>query len=100
MATIASIGVLLFAVAVIGQEVLMLGSHDNLMPIQTTNVVLASRPIEAGTLIEAEMITVRTVPSDASNSMAFTERSEVLGKAAAIDILALQPLAPNLLVEE
>ena len=99
LGTIASIVVLVFAIAVVGNEALR-PAADPEIPIPTTEVVLAVQPIEAGTRIEPEMITVRTVPLDDTNSMAYTELSQVLGEVAAIDILELQMITPNLLVSE
>ena len=99
LATIASIVVLVFAIAVVGREVLR-PAADPEIPIPTTEVVLAVQAIEDGTRIETEMITVRAVPLDDTNAMALAEPAEALGKVAAIDILQFQMITPNLLVSE
>jgi flagella basal body P-ring formation protein FlgA len=68
--------------------------------IPTRDVVVADRPIEQGTRIRPDMLALVTVPMDATNEMAFTDIGSALGKVAAIDILANQPIAPNMLVSE
>jgi flagella basal body P-ring formation protein FlgA len=90
---------LLLAASLVGCEAL-LPADDPLLPIPTRDVVLAVEAIEAGTLIEPQMISRRTVPLDPTNSMALTQPSDVVGKRAVIDILELQLITPNLLAEE
>jgi flagella basal body P-ring formation protein FlgA len=68
--------------------------------IPTRDVVIAARSIEQGTSIESEMLTLRTIPMDATNEMALTDRASTVGKVAAIDILANQMISPNMLVAE
>jgi flagella basal body P-ring formation protein FlgA len=99
LATIASIVVLVLAIAVVGREALR-PADDPQIPFPIREVVLAVQAIEAGTRIEPEMIAIRAVPLDDTNSMAYTELSQVLGEVAAIDILELQLMTPNLLVDE
>jgi Flp pilus assembly protein CpaB len=102
LATIASVVALVFAVvfvlAVVGREALLQPENPDVIP--TRDVVLAIQPIEAGTRIGPDMIALRVVPLDDTNSMAYTESSRVVGKVAAIDILESQLVTPNLLVEE
>jgi flagella basal body P-ring formation protein FlgA len=96
---IASIVLLIFSILSVGCEAL-LPPDDPLIPMPTRDVVLAVQGIGVGTRIDPEMVTIRTVPLDDTNSMAYAERSQVLGKVAAIDILELQLITPNLLVDE
>ena len=102
-ATVASITAgtlaLVLVIGVIGRDALI-PPGDNVLPIPTSDVMVAVRPIKAGTPIAPGMVAMLTVPSDVTNSMAYTGSSEILGKVAAIDILEWQLLTPNLLVEE
>ena len=101
LATIASIVVLVFAIVVVADEVLCCAADPrDPFPIPIRDVVLAARPIERGATIGSEMLTVRAVPIDETNSMVLVEPAEALGKVAAIDILQFQMITPNLLVSE
>jgi len=64
------------------------------------DIVVADRPIGRGTAIEADMLTVIPVPANATNAMVLTDVRSAVGKVAAIDILANQPIAPNMLTSE
>jgi Flp pilus assembly protein CpaB len=72
------------------------GSDESEM-IPTWDVVVAARTIEQGTAIDADMVTVRTVPVDATSEMAFSDPTQVRGEVAAIDILLDQIIMPNML---
>ena len=101
LATIASIVVLVFAIVVVADEVLCCATDPlTPFPFPTRDVVVAARPIEAGTRIEPEILTIRPVAIDETNSMVLVEPAEALGKVAAIDILQFQMITPNLLVSE
>jgi flagella basal body P-ring formation protein FlgA len=65
--------------------------------IPTRSVVAAARPIEQGTTIEREMLTLRNVPLDASSDMAITDIGTAVGRVPAIDILENQIVTPNML---
>ena len=65
--------------------------------IPTRDIVVAALPIEAGFPIEAEMLWLATVPADASNDGAYVDPADVVGMVPAVDILAFQPITPNLL---
>ncbi|MGD8486488.1 MAG: SAF domain-containing protein [Chloroflexota bacterium] len=65
--------------------------------IPTRSLVVAVRRIEQGTTIEREMLTLRSVPMDASNDMAITDIGTALGRVPAIDILENQIVTPNML---
>ena len=67
------------------------------MVIPTWDVVVATRTIEQGADIDADMVTVRSVPVDATSEMAFSDPTRVLGEVAAIDILPNQIILPNML---
>ena len=103
LATIASVLVLVFVgvfvLALVGREAL-LPPDDNLLHVSDQGR-RARCPADRGRHPHrARLIAVRAVPLDDTNSMAYTESSQVVGKAAAIDILELQLVTPNLLVEE
>jgi len=66
----------------------------------TRDVVVAAQWIEQGANIELEMLTLRSVPLDETNSMAYAEPALVVGSMAAVEILEFQIIAPNLLVAE
>jgi flagella basal body P-ring formation protein FlgA len=68
--------------------------------IPTIDVVVAARRIEQGTIIESEMLSVRSIPTDLTNEMALTDRASAVGRVAAIDILPFQPISPNMLVAD
>ena len=70
---------------------------DELEMIPTWDVVVAARTIEQGTAIDADMVTVRTVPVDATSEMAFSDPTQVRGEVAAIDIPLDQIIMPNML---
>ena len=56
-----------------------------------------SRTSPRATTIDLEQLTTRVVPADATNETAFTDPTQVAGGVAAVTILALQPISPNLL---
>jgi SAF domain len=89
----------LAAASAVGCEALR-PAADPLIPIPIRDVVLAVHPIERGARIEPETVALRAVPVDDTNSMAYTNISQVLGKVAVIEILELQLITPNLLVDE
>jgi hypothetical protein len=97
--SIASIALLLLTTSAVGCQYL-LPPDDPLMPFPTRDVVLATEAIDQGASIEPEMLTVRAVPLDDTNSMALSDPASALGKVAAIDILPFQMITPNLLVDE
>ncbi len=94
-----SIVLFLVAASAVGCEALR-PSADPLIPIPSREVMLAVQSIEQGTRIGPEMVALRAVPVDDTNSMAYTKISQVLGKVAVIEILELQLITPNLLVDE
>lgn len=73
-------------------------SQDGSIP--TREIVVATQGIEQGTTIDRLTLTTLVVPSDVSNEMALTDPRSVAGREAAIDILAHQPITPNMLVDE
>jgi len=96
---IATIALLLLTTSAVGcQYLLPQDDPDEVFP--TVEVVVAAKAIEQGAVIEPLMLTVRSVPIDPTNEIALTDRAEVLGKVAAIDILPFQMITPNLLVDE
>jgi len=95
----ASLILLLLMTSAIGCQALR-EEQDLEAVIPTIDVVVAAQGIEQGTSIERELLTVRSVPNDATNEMALTDVGSALGKVAAIDILANQIISPNMLVAE
>jgi flagella basal body P-ring formation protein FlgA len=74
------------------------GSQESAIP--TVQVLVADAPIDQGTTIVPDMVTLVTVSPDATNEMAFTDVASAVGRVVAIDILANQPITPNMLVDE
>lgn len=95
---IATIALLLTMSAVGCQYLLPQDDPDEVFP--TVEVVVAAKAIEQGAVIEDLDLAVRSVPVDLTNEIALTDRAEVLGNVAAIDILPFQMITPNLLVDE
>jgi Flp pilus assembly protein CpaB len=92
------IGVLLALGA--GAAAFMLSSQSTDEPaasIPTHEIVVAATLIDARKPIEPSMVTLLTVPRDASNEMAFTDVNDVVTKVAAISIPLNQPITPNML---
>lgn len=63
----------------------------------TRDIVVAANEITARQPIDVLDLTVRSVPSDDTNKDAFTDRDQVVGEIAAIDILPFQPITRNML---
>ena len=94
------IGVLLALGA--GAAAFMLSSQGQDDPedvFPTRQVVVAGDFIPARENIGLDMITLREVQLDDSNSGAFTDVNEVGGSVAAISILANQPITPYMLAQ-
>jgi len=94
-----SIIVLLLMTSAIGCQYLC-EEQDLEAVFPTKEVVVAAQGIEQGASIEREMLTLRAVPIDETNEMAFTDIGSALGEVAAIDILTNQIISPNMLVAE
>ena len=97
--SIATVVLLLLTVSVIGCRYL-LPPDDPLIVIPTRDVVIAAQAVDQGATIEGEMLALRTVPLDDTNSMAFTDVMSVLGRVAAVDIPQSQMITPNLLIAD
>src|SRR5688572_8155592 len=92
------VGVLLALVAGAGVFYLSSqGGEDPITALPTREIVVAVADIPARQTISLEQLTTRVVPSDATNESAFTDPTQVAGGVAAVTILALQPITPNLL---
>jgi Flp pilus assembly protein CpaB len=92
------IGVLLAIAA--GAAAFMLSSQSTEQPevvFPTRDVVVAADLITARSTIDGLQLAVRPIAIDESNASAFTEREQVQGQVAAIDILPFQPITPNML---
>jgi Flp pilus assembly protein CpaB len=73
------------------------GTEEPAATIPTHDIVVAAQLIDARDTIEPGMVTLLTVPRDASNETAFKDVTEVTAKVAAISILPNQPITPNML---
>jgi Flp pilus assembly protein CpaB len=94
------IGVLLALGA--GAAAFMLSSQSADEPPETIplrDVVVAASLISARDTIQADQITIRAVPLDATNETAFSSLDDVRGKIAAIPIFENQPITPNMLAQ-
>jgi Flp pilus assembly protein CpaB len=92
------IGVLLAIGA--GAAAFMLSSQGTEQPevvFPTRDVVVAADLIPARSSIDGLQLAIRPVAIDLSNEQAFTDRDQVQGQVAAIDILPFQPITPNML---
>jgi Flp pilus assembly protein CpaB len=92
------VGVLLAIAA--GAAAFMLSSQGTEEPeavFPTRDVVVAADLITARTTIDGLQLAMRPVPIDDTNASAFTDRTQVQGQIAAIDILQFQPITPNML---
>jgi Flp pilus assembly protein CpaB len=94
------VGVMLALVA--GAGVFYLSSQggrtgDPTTALPTREIVVAIADIPARDTIDLAQLTTRVVPADATNETAFTDPTQVAGGVAAVTILALQPISPNLL---
>ena len=92
------VGVLLAILA--GAAAFSLSSQstdDSATVFPTREIVVAANAITARQTIDTLDLTIRAVPVDDTNLGAFTDRDEVVNQVAAIDILALQPITPNML---
>ncbi len=92
------IGVLLAIAA--GAAAFMLSSQGTDEPevvFPTRDVVVAADLIPARSTIDGLQLAIRPIAIDESNASAFTDRDEVQGQIAAIDILPFQPITPNML---
>ena len=92
------VGVLLAIAA--GAAAFMLSNQGTEEPeavFPTRDVVVAADLITARTTIDGLQLAMRPVPIDDTNANAFTDRAQVQGQIAAIDILQFQPITPNML---
>jgi Flp pilus assembly protein CpaB len=92
------VGVLLAIAA--GAAAFMLSSQGTDEPeavFPTRDVVVAADLITARTTIDGLQLAMRPVPIDDTNANAFSDRAQVQGQIAAIDILQFQPITPNML---
>jgi Flp pilus assembly protein CpaB len=93
------VGVLLALVA--GAGVFYLSSQggggEPTTALPTREIVVAVADIPARSTIGLEQLTTRVVPADATNETAFTDVNQVANQVAAVTILSLQPISPNLL---
>jgi Flp pilus assembly protein CpaB len=92
------VGVVLAIAA--GAAAFMLSSQGTEEPeavFPTRDVVVAADLITARTTIDGLQLAMRPVPIDDTNAAAFTDRAQVQGQIAAIDILQFQPITPNML---
>jgi Flp pilus assembly protein CpaB len=92
------VGVLLAIAA--GAAAFMLSSQGTEEPeavFPTRDVVVAADLITARTTIDGLQLAMRPVPIDDTNASAFSDRAQVQGQIAAIDILQFQPITPNML---
>jgi flagella basal body P-ring formation protein FlgA len=94
--SIASIVLMLLTTSAVGCQYL---SEDEQLTIPTRDVVVAAQAIEQGASIEREMLAMRSVPIDDTNSMALEDPALALGKVAVVDIPPSQMITPNLLVD-
>jgi Flp pilus assembly protein CpaB len=92
------VGVLLAIAA--GAAAFMLSSQGQDEPeivFPTRDVVVAADLIPARSTIDGLQLAIRPIAIDESNAQAFTDRDQVQGQIAAIDILPFQPITPNML---
>jgi Flp pilus assembly protein CpaB len=92
------VGVILAIAA--GAAAFMLSSQGTEEPeavFPTRDVVVAADLITARSTIDGLQLAMRPVPIDDTNANAFTDRAQVQGQIAAIDILQFQPITPNML---
>jgi Flp pilus assembly protein CpaB len=73
------------------------GTEEPEAVFPTRDVVVAADLITARTTIDGLQLAMRPVPIDDTNAAAFTDRAQVQGQIAAIDILQFQPITPNML---
>ena len=73
------------------------GGSEPITALPTREIVVAVSQIPARSTISLEQLTTRVVPADATNETAFTDINLVANQVAAVTILALQPITPNLL---
>jgi Flp pilus assembly protein CpaB len=73
------------------------GTGPEVTALPTREIVVAIADIPARDTISLDQLTTRVVPADATNENAFTDPTQVAGGVAAVTILALQPISPNLL---
>ena len=68
-------------------------------PLQTTDVVVAVRPIPARKPVEADDVTVRKIPVDDTNApaIAITKPEDVVGRVLAVTVFQGQMLTTNML---
>lgn len=67
--------------------------------LQTTDVVVATRPIAARKPVEADDVAIRKIPVDDTNAptIAFTKTEDVVGRVLAITVLPGQMVTSNML---
>jgi Flp pilus assembly protein CpaB len=68
-------------------------------PLQTTDVVVATRPIPARKPVEADDVTIRKIPVDDTNgpTIAITKSEDVVGRVLAVTVFQGQMLTTNML---
>jgi Flp pilus assembly protein CpaB len=68
-------------------------------PLQTTDVVVATRPIPARKPVEAEDVTIRKIPVDDTNAptIAYTKTEDVVGRVLAVTVFQGQMITTNML---
>ena len=94
------VGVLLALGA--GAAAFMLSSQGTEEPesvIPTRDVVVAADLIDARSQILGNQLQTRSVPIDETNTTAFSNPDDVVGKITAIPIYASQPILPNMLAQ-
>jgi Flp pilus assembly protein CpaB len=89
------VGVALAAAAFAG--VLMTTSaKPAVAEVPMKNVVVAAADIAPRTIIDASMVTVRSVADDVSLGNVYADTAEIVGRMSAVQIYAQQPITPNL----
>src|SRR5574338_76124 len=66
--------------------------------LQTTDVVVATRPIAARKPVEADDVTIRKIPLDDTNAptIAYTKVEDVVGRVLSVTVLQGQMLTTNM----
>jgi len=67
--------------------------------VETVPAVVAVQDIAAGTRVTAEMVNVKSVPTDLAIPNRFEKSEDVVGKVAAVNIVAGEEIATNRMVE-
>jgi pilus assembly protein CpaB len=66
----------------------------------TLNVVIASKPIEAGTRLSHEIMDVKEWPAEAVPVNAFNYPESLLGRIVSADVASGEPILPNKLIDK